>query len=77
MGKALKNRRCFSQEWLAQANETIDAALADPKGYNEFNSGGIGVDYKLGADDIAEQVRKDAFLGRFFAPFDTENDQFA
>ena len=35
-------------EWLGQANAAVDVALAS-EGYNEFNSGGIGVDYQPGS----------------------------
>jgi hypothetical protein len=36
-------------EWLAQANAAVDVAMRLPGGFNEFNSGGIGVDYQPGS----------------------------
>ena len=32
----------MDDEWLSQANAAVDVALSSD-GYNEFNSGGIGV----------------------------------
>ena len=36
----------MDEEWLVKANATVDVALASD-GFNEFNSGGIGVTHPL------------------------------
>ena len=38
----------MDEAWLVEANAAVNVALANPESYNEFNSGGIGVDFLTG-----------------------------